>query len=178
VSSTAAGEVSIALGIKGPNVTRHEGLAAGLGALGYGLDLLQTRKADAVLAGGGDAGGPALTTALADMGLLKEPRTRAARIATKTPGLYPSEGAVVAVLERAAGRAAQRRPFSRDDPRLRVRLRADAHARGAERRGLVGYRSPCARSTDTIRSTSGRLRSAHGTRIDATELSRARRDAR
>ena len=170
VSSTAAGEVSIALGIKGPNVTRHEGLAAGLGALGYGLDLLQTRKADAVLAGGGDAGGPALVAALADMGLLKD-LDHARPYRDETPGLYPSEGAVVAVLERAA----------------------DARRRGARSLATIrGYASGfeptltrAAPSTEGLSATVRRalvssgqdpadvglvFGSAHGTRIDATEL--------
>jgi hypothetical protein len=49
VSSAAAGEVSIALGIKGPNVTQHMGFAAGLGALGYGCDLIAMGKADEIV---------------------------------------------------------------------------------------------------------------------------------
>ena len=65
VSSAAAGEVSIALGIKGPNVTAHAGLAAGLQAIGYGFDLIRTGKADVVLAGGADALGEALVRGLA-----------------------------------------------------------------------------------------------------------------
>src|SRR6185295_702351 len=58
VSSAAAGEVSIALGIHGPNVTQHVGFAAGLGAVGYGFDLIEMDRADVVLAGGADANGP------------------------------------------------------------------------------------------------------------------------
>lgn len=100
VSSAAAGEVSIALGIKGPNVTAHMGFAAGLGALGYGFDLIQSGKADVVLAGGADAIGPALIDALRDMCLLKT-ADRARPFVDATPGLWPAEAAVVAVLERA-----------------------------------------------------------------------------
>src|SRR5574340_105019 len=76
VSSAAAGEVSIALGIRGANVTAHAGLAAGLQALG-----------------------PVLVRALADMGLLKR-RAGAVPLRDVVPGVYPSEGAAVAVLER------------------------------------------------------------------------------
>jgi 3-oxoacyl-[acyl-carrier-protein] synthase II len=86
VSSAAAGELSITLGIKGANVTSHAGLAAGLQAIGYGFDLIRMGKADVVLAGGADALGPALVAGLRDMGLLS--------------GICPSEGAAVAVLER------------------------------------------------------------------------------
>jgi 3-oxoacyl-[acyl-carrier-protein] synthase II len=106
VSSAAAGEVSIALGIKGPNVTAHMGLAAGLGALGYGYDLIQMGKADVVLAGGADVMGPALLVALRDMGLLKC-REQARPFLDAVPGVFPGEAAVVAVLERR-DRARQR----------------------------------------------------------------------
>ena len=100
VSSAAAGEVSIALGIKGPNVTAHMGFAAGLGALGYGFDLIQMEKADVVLAGGADAIGPALMQGLRDMRLLKT-ADRARPFVDDTAGIWPAEAAVVAVLERA-----------------------------------------------------------------------------
>lgn len=117
VSSAAAGEVSIALGIKGANVTAHQGFAAGLGAIGYAYDLIRAGKADVVVAGGADALGDALVQGLADMGLLK--RTAGATpFRDRVPGIYPSEGAGVLVLERAA----------------------HAHARGARSWGRVtGY---------------------------------------
>jgi 3-oxoacyl-[acyl-carrier-protein] synthase II len=99
VSSAAAGQVSIALGIKGPNVTIHMGLAAGLGAVGYGYDLIQMGKADVVLAGGGDVIGPALLEALRAMVLLKG-REQARPFLDTVPGVYPDEAAVVVVLER------------------------------------------------------------------------------
>jgi len=100
VSSAAAGEVSIALGIKGVNVTAHQGFAAGLGALGYGYDLIRSGKADVVVAGGADALGNALVQGLADMGLLKRVGG-AASLGDCAPGICPSEGAAVLVLERA-----------------------------------------------------------------------------
>lgn len=100
VSSAAAGEVSIALGIKGPNVTAHMGFAAGLGAIGYGFDLIQMEKADVVLAGGADAIGPALIRGLRDMRLLKT-ADQARPFLDAVPGIWPAEAAVVVVLERA-----------------------------------------------------------------------------
>jgi 3-oxoacyl-[acyl-carrier-protein] synthase II len=106
VSSAAAGEVSIAFGIKGPNVTTLMGFAAGLGAIGYGFDLIQLGKADVVLAGGADAIGPALMEGLRDMGLLKVAE-QARPFEDSVAGVCPSEGAGVLVLERA-DRAAQR----------------------------------------------------------------------
>src|SRR5215470_13468360 len=122
VSSAAAGEVSIALGIHGPNTTSHMGLAAGLGAIGYGVDLIELGKADVVLAGGGDANGPALVEALRAMRLLKD--AAAARpFHDAMPGVWPSEGVAVVVLERedhARARGA------------RLLARADAYAAGFE----------------------------------------------
>jgi 3-oxoacyl-[acyl-carrier-protein] synthase II len=106
VSSAAAGEVSIALGIKGPNVTAHMGLAAGLGAVGYGADLIHLGKADVVLAGGADVVGSALVEGLRDMGLLKT-RDEMKPFYHSVRGVCPAEGAMVAVLERS-GHARQR----------------------------------------------------------------------
>jgi len=98
VSSAAAGEISIALGIRGPNVTNHVGLAAGAGALGYAADWIRAGKADVVLAGGADVIGPALVEALRDMELLKAPE-QARPFADAVPGLCPAEAAVVFLLE-------------------------------------------------------------------------------
>jgi 3-oxoacyl-[acyl-carrier-protein] synthase II len=169
VSSAAAGEVSIALGIHGPNVTSHMGLAAGLGAIGYGFDLIQMGKADVVLAGGADANGAALVQALRDMRLLKA--ADAARpFRDATPGVWPSEGAAVVVLERADrahGRGA------------RARARLEGYAAGFEPT-LTGRAPAWDGITTTLRralAASGRapreigtvLASAHGTPLDACE---------
>ena len=128
VSSAAAGEVSIALGIKGPNVTAHAGLAAGLQAIGYGFDLIRhgqgrrraRRRCRRARRGAG--AGPRATWVC-----LKSQRC-ACRSATRSPGVCPAEGAAVVVLERAEHarqRGAQRAGAHR---RLRRRLRADADA--------------------------------------------------
>lgn len=106
VSSAAAGEVSIALGIRGPNVTQHVGFAAGLGAVGYGFDLIEMGRADMILAGGADANGPVIAEALRDMGLLKTAAT-SRPFADAIPGVAPSEGAVVLLLENAEHAAAR-----------------------------------------------------------------------
>jgi 3-oxoacyl-(acyl-carrier-protein) synthase len=98
VSSAAAGEVSIALGIKGANVTAHMGFAAGLGAVGYGVDLIEAGKADVVLAAGADVLGAPIIEALAEMDLLK-PRAETRPFRDVRPGIVPAEAAVVAILE-------------------------------------------------------------------------------
>lgn len=173
VSSAAAGEVSIALGIKGANVTSHAGVAAGLQAIGYGCDLIRTGKADVVLAGGADALGDALVRGLADMHLLKsgdalpfrEPRA----------GVCPAEGAGVLVLERREG--ARKRS-------ARVWARVDGYAAGFEP-SLAGDQRQCTAIAETMQralTLSGHAAdevglitsSAHGTALDAIELAALR----
>ena len=173
VSSAAAGEVSIALGIKGPNVTSHAGLAAGLQAIGYGFDLIRTGKADVVLAGGADALGKALVRGLADMGLLK-PRV-AAPFVDAIAGVCPSEGAAVMVLERE--------PLARQRG-AHVYARIDGYAAGFEPT-LTRRQHECTGIAETMRramALSGRvsddiglvMTSAHGTVLDALELTALR----
>jgi 3-oxoacyl-[acyl-carrier-protein] synthase II len=169
VSSAAAGEVSIALGIHGPNVTSHAGAAAGVAALGYGADLIRSGKADIVLAGGADANGAALIEALRAMRLLKRAETsRPFRDAVA--GVWPSEGAVVAVLER--GDLAQAR-------RARIRAWLEGYACGFE--PSLSSRAPVpdgvAATVHRALAAGGRapgdiawvMASAHGTPIDACE---------
>ncbi len=169
VSSAAAGEVSIALNIQGPNVTAHTGLAAGLGAVGYAYDLIRMNKADVVLSGGADVIGPDLLTALRDMGLLK-PASRARPFQDAVPGLWPGEAAVVFVLERrehARGRSA------------RVWGQIGGYGAGFEPT-LTRHEPRCGGMTETIRralAEAGRqpvdidviVASAHGTPSDDVE---------
>ena len=169
VSSAAAGEVSIALGIKGANVTAHAGLAAGLQAIGYGCDLIRTGKADVVLAGGADALGAALVRGLADMRLLKARAAEAFR--SPVAGVCPAEGAAVVVLERRQ-QARQRG--------ARVLARIDGYAAGFEPT-LTQHQRECTAIVETMRRalalSAGAARdvglvmaSAHATALDAVEL--------
>ena len=169
VSSAAAGEVSIALGIKGPNLTTHMGFAAGLGAVGYAFDLIQLDKVDVMLAGGADVIGPALLDGLRDMGLLKTPQ-QSRPFVDAVPGVWPSEGAVVLLLEREDH--AQRRG-------VRTLGRIKGYAAGFEptltrsNRETTGAIATMCRALDL----SGRaasdidvvVGSAHGTPFDAIE---------
>jgi 3-oxoacyl-[acyl-carrier-protein] synthase II len=88
VSNAAAGELAIAYRLGGPGVTLTAGAAAGLVALGHAVDLLCAGSADALVAGGMDALGAALTRWLADGGL--------------QIGRPPAEAAAMLVLERLA----------------------------------------------------------------------------
>ncbi len=173
VSSAAAGEVSIALGIKGANVTSHAGLAAGLQAIGYGCDLIRTGKADVVLAGGADALGEALVRGLADMRLLRSGDALPFR--EPSAGVCPAEGAAVLVLERRE--SAHKRG-------ARAWARVDGYAAGFEP-SLTGPRRQCTALVETMQralALSGHaagevglvMASAHGTALDAVELAALR----
>jgi 3-oxoacyl-[acyl-carrier-protein] synthase II len=86
VSNAAAGEIGIAWRLGGPAVTLSAGGASGLVALGCARDMLLAGRADAMVAGGMDAVGPALERWLAGAGV--------------DPGFPPREDAGVLVLER------------------------------------------------------------------------------
>jgi len=165
VSSAAAGEVTIALGIHGPNTTLHMGMAAGAGALGYAADLIRAGRADVVLAGGADAHDVPLADALRDMGLLKSAE-QARPFVDATPGVWPSEGAAIAVLESTAHATARG---------ARLRARVLGHGEGFEPTltsrapiadGVVGALRRALRDEarpDLV------LASAHGTPLDPIE---------
>lgn len=168
VSSAAAGEISIALGIRGPNITSHMGLAAaGAGALGYAADLIHLGKADVVLAGGVDANGAMLAGALRDMGLVKR-ATSARPFRDTLPGVRLSEGAMIAVLERSETAAARG---------ARVYARLAGHAAGFEPTLTRAVREPAGVTAVLRRALAAAgvavpgvvLASAHGTPIDAVE---------
>ena len=174
VSSAAAGEVSIALGVHGANATMHSGLAAGLAAIGYGADLIRMNKADVVLAGGADANGPALIEALRDMGLLKNGAV-ARPWRDRSAGIWPAEGAAVAVLEsaeHARARGARRRAAIEGyalgfEPTLAGHdPRRDGISRTL-RRALSANGGP-------VRQIDAVVTSAHGTPLDACERAAVR----
>ncbi|MBX3024721.1 hypothetical protein KF840_07410 [bacterium] len=163
VSSAAAGEVSIALGIHGPNATLHMGMAAGAGALGHAADLIRLGRADVVIAGGADALDTALVEALRAMRLLKTP-ARSRPFTDAVPGVWPGEGAAIAVLESADHAAARGAPAI---------ARVLAHAAGFEPTltgrtrvadGIAGVlRQAMTAPPDLV------LASAQGTPLDAVE---------
>ncbi|MGD0948357.1 MAG: beta-ketoacyl synthase N-terminal-like domain-containing protein [Candidatus Binatia bacterium] len=169
VSSAAAGEVSIALGIKGPNVTAHMGFAAGLGALGYGYDLIQMGKADVVLAGGADVIGPALLDALRAMGLLKR-RDQSRPWLDAIPGVFPGEAAVVAVMERRDRASERRAPCWGQIESYAAGFEPTLTRRNREHTGII---ATLGRVLELSRRQACEIGavfcSAHGTPVDATE---------
>jgi len=171
VSSAAAGEVSIALGIQGANVTAHAGFAAGLAAVGYGYDLIRLGKADVVLAGGADALGPAFIEGLRDMGVLKRAGPLdAVPFRDVVPGVFPSEGAVVMVLERAERARRRGAPHygriegyaAGFEPTLTRHQRESTGIRDTMRRALAVSDREAA-DIDIV------MTSAHATAVDAIE---------
>lgn len=174
VSSAAAGEVSISLGITGPNVTQHAGIAAGLAAVGYGFDWIATGRADVVLAGGGDASGPALVEALRDMLLLKS-EAEAHPFADLVAGIVPQEGAAVMVLESTAGALQRGAPVQAEiagyaagfEPTLASAAPRPQGIAATMRRALASARID-PHEVDLV------VASAHGTPLDAAEAAAIR----
>lgn len=165
VSSAAAGEVSIGLGIHGPNTTLHMGMAAGAGAIGYATDLIAGGRADVVLAGGADALDAPLVEGLRAMRLSKTP-AQSRPFVDAVPGVWPAEGAAILVLEDAVHAAARG---------ATARARVAGHAAGFE--PTLASRAPVADGLIAVlRAVLADqpppdlvLASAHGTPLDALE---------
>ena len=85
VANVHAGYLAILFGLSGPNVTLC-GPGAGMEAIGLGLDLLDLGRADAVLAGGVEALGPALLEAETRSGGEPAPGEGAAFVLLGSPG--------------------------------------------------------------------------------------------
>lgn len=173
VSNAAAGEVSIALGIKGPNLTSHAGFAAGAEAIAYASEIIRRGRADVMLAGGADALGSVILDGLAAMQLL---RTRAGvPFGDPQAGINPSEAAAVLVLEE------EQRAVRRGAP---VLARIVGYGLGSEptlttaRPLTLGVEASLRRGLDAAGAGASDvdvvLTSAHGTSLDAVELAALR----
>lgn len=114
LSNSAAGVVAMRTGARGPNMTVNTACAAGASALHLARDMLRSGAADAVVAGGVEAGiTPLAVSAFAQMGALSrnsDPSGASRPFDEARDGFVMGEGAAVLVLER----------------------RADARARGAQ----------------------------------------------
>ncbi len=111
LSNTAAGTIAIRSGARGPNMTVNTACAAGASAIHLGRDLLRAGAADAVLAGGVEAGVTGLSvSAFAQMGALTknpDPATASRPFDVARDGFVIGEGAAVLVLETAEHAAAR-----------------------------------------------------------------------
>lgn len=104
IGSMASGFIAIELGARGPNVTTNEACASGTVALGAALELLRKGRADAVVAGGCEAGLCRLQ--FEGYGAMRATTTRNHDPAGSSrpferdrDGFVPAEGAAALVLE-------------------------------------------------------------------------------
>jgi hypothetical protein len=98
VHHSAAGQLSIALGIRGPSLTVSTRELSGETALQVGLELLATRRAKRVLVVAADERVPALDAAYRAFGMLASNGTAPSR-----PSLEPGEGAAALLLGNEPG---------------------------------------------------------------------------
>lgn len=104
LSNMAAGQIAIELGIRGPNLTVNTACASGATALYVARELLRSGAADAVVAGGTEAGiTPLSAAAFNQMGALSRrgDRTASRPFDVERDGFVMGEGAGIVVLERA-----------------------------------------------------------------------------
>ena len=108
-----AGELSIALGLRGPSHVVSTGCASSTDALGYAMLLIQSGRVDAVLAGGADAPiAPGILHGFEKMGVIStrpcdDPRQASRPFSASRGGFILGEGAWMFVLERAEAAAAR-----------------------------------------------------------------------
>ncbi|MEP7028523.1 MAG: beta-ketoacyl-ACP synthase II [Candidatus Eisenbacteria bacterium] len=106
ISNMASGQVSIALGAKGPNFTTVSACTSSANAIGEALRILQHHDADVVIAGGAEATVSPMAIAgfcsMKAMSTRNDEPTRASRpFDAERDGFVMGEGAVILVLETA-----------------------------------------------------------------------------
>ena len=142
IINLAAGQVSIRLGAKGPNLATSTACAASAHAVGEAFEIIRRGAADAMIAGGSEAaitpmgvGGFAAMRALSTRN--DEPERASRPFDKERDGFVIGEGAGVLVLEELETRPPARRPGLRRGRRLRGDGRRVPHhgAVGGRRRG-------------------------------------------
>lgn len=114
--SSAAGEIALALGARGPSLVVSTACASGATAIATARDLLASGQCDIVIAGGTEAANtPLSVTAFANLGTLsqrcEDPAAASRPFDADRDGFVMGEGAAALVLERAEHAAARgRRP--------------------------------------------------------------------
>ena len=102
-----AGELSIALGLRGPSHVISTGCASSTDALGYAMLLIQSGRADAAVAGGADAPlAPGILRGFEKMGVISltpcdDPAAASRPFSASRRGFILGEGAWFFALERA-----------------------------------------------------------------------------
>ena len=169
VSSAAAGEVSIALGIHGPNATLAHGPCRGArrASRTAAISSLWARPTSCWRAAPTRMAAH-WWTALRDMGLLKS--ADAALPFGDAPGVWPAEGAAVAILERADhARARTARALATIDG-YACGFEPTLTERAPQRDGIAStMRHALAASGRAASDVGAVLTSAHGTVLDTCE---------
>ena len=104
VPSAAAAEISVLLGLKGPNLTVATGCSAGLNAIGLAYDMIRMDRADIVISGGAETPLVPVTYATFDVSRQMSVRN-STPIQASSPfdvnrdGFVLSEGAGILILE-------------------------------------------------------------------------------
>ncbi len=116
ISNMASGQVSIALGAKGPNFTTVSACTSSANAIGEALRILQHDDADVVIAGGTEATVTPMAIAgfcsMKAMSTRNDDPTRASRpFDAERDGFVMGEGAAILVLERAEHAAKRGAPI-------------------------------------------------------------------
>ena len=116
ISNMASGQVSIALGAKGPNFTTVSACTSSANAIGEALRILQHDDADVVIAGGTEATVTPMAIAgfcsMKAMSTRNDEPTRASRpFDAERDGFVMGEGAAILVLERAEHAAKRGAPI-------------------------------------------------------------------
>jgi 3-oxoacyl-[acyl-carrier-protein] synthase II len=116
ISNMASGQVSIALGAKGPNFTTVSACTSSANAIGEALRILQHDDADVVIAGGTEATVSPMAIAgfcsMKAMSTRNDEPTRASRpFDAERDGFVMGEGSAILVLERAEHAAKRGAPI-------------------------------------------------------------------
>ena len=116
ISNMASGQVSIALGAKGPNFTTVSACTSSANAIGEALRILQHDDADVVIAGGTEATVTPMAIAgfcsMKAMSTRNDEPTRASRpFDAERDGFVMGEGAAILILERAEHAAKRGAPI-------------------------------------------------------------------
>lgn len=174
-----AGQLSIELGVTGPNMVVATACASGTTAIGIARDLLLLDRCDIVLTGGGEAMiTPLVMAGFARMGALSrrshDPRSASRPFDADRDGFVAGEGAGVLVLERSADARAR-------GARIRARIAgfgatADAHhvtAPDPQGRGAEGAVRTALADAGTGPDAIDHV-NAHGTGTPLNDLTEAR----
>lgn len=168
---TAADELSVAIGARGPKVVISNACAAGANAIGYAADTLRLDRADVMLAGGVD---PIDILSVAGFDSLRALDRRPCAPYSRSSGLSLGEGAAFLVLETESHAAARGAPIL--GYVLAYALTSDAHHATAPDPGGSGARRAMEGALSEAGLTAGDVDyvNGHGTGTPANDSAELR----